>query len=673
MTRTVIPMIVLLFLCGCRAERENAGPTETGKTLKIEQVDLDEDGETEVLIENEYLKLVALLPQTKREEKYATRFVWGGWITDVIFKPTKLSHMVGEYFRHGDIDWDHRHYLGLPDQFEKTIPLEETDTVRKELLIGVGVLSRKKSPQGKWSKRRLEQTAPWEFGVAERNGTRAIQFQQRLATTYGHAYQLVRSIHVAPGRSTFRMETTLRNTGTKPIDTDWYLHPFFAFGGYEGECWQEIPLRLGEGKPTRAQSFAMPIMKGTGTVWGWLTPPELGGKSWFATGNRGKGMFFGAAWGFPLLRVRNWLRGHTYAIEPFTKIDLAPGKEATWSMDIVLGSGMWRAVDVNRHGALDIRMTKDGACEVVFMPTQRRSGAVVHAQAEGRKGLFQFNKKAVLPVCTPDEPGRVVLDIPPNKNESLRVSAAIVDGNETLLEGCRALGRDEGDPLEPRKRLCGKKGLLVVDPKDRGRRNVPPYLSAALGREGMALDQVSPAELPADLKPYDVVLLLGVTGVPADRIEAYLKSGGSLFATPPFDEKLLPLLPVEGKPELVERCEWPTMPRQSGDAKAENIPALRVHLEPVGDRPITAGLPFYPATFQSIARLYRTKEKPGSRVVIRYSTDRLPALILSPKNRTAVFMSPLTWGQPAHWILWGTFSEHHRELVTRIVAWCCRR
>jgi len=82
-------------------------------------------------------------------------------------------------------------------------------------------------------------------------------------------------------------------------------------------------------------------------------------------------------------------------------------------------------------------------------------------------------------------------------------------------------------------------------------------------------------------------------------------------------------------------------------------------------------LPLYHDANQSIARFYRVKQAKGSAVVLRYTNGSSPALILDSERRVAAFMSPLAWGQPPHWILWGTFSEYHRELMTRIVAWCC--
>lgn len=658
MRRCLTAWLLLLPFLGCEDNE-----------VAVRKADLDKDGEAEVVVENAYLRMTAFLPHTKREEKYATRFIWGGWISDVIYKPAGLTTTVGKYLPPRNTDWPDPFNFGLPDQFEKTLPLEETDQLRRELLIGVGVLARRKSPDGKWSKSALETSAPWSFDVeTQAGGVKALRFAQDMPVQSGYGYRLRRTILVAPNSSSFHIETSLRNTGEKAMDTDWYLHPFFAFGCYEG-CWQEIPLSLGPGQPVRRESFLMPIMAPKGTVWGWLTPMEMDGKQWYATGCGTKGLFFATRWDFPLLRLRNWLSGRTYAIEPFTKIDLPPGQEKTWGMDFVMGSGMARAVDVDRHGALDLRLPEGGPWEAVFLPARRLpQGAELRVRGLNKQGAELLAEKIALPPCAPDRPAHVGLKQIALRPDVSQVSAAVLLGQEKGPEGARSVGER---PLGPPNRLTGKRSLLAADPKDPMQKNAILYLTAVLAEEGMKVDQALPSELPADLKGYDVVIALGAMGLPVDRIAGYLASGGALFAAAPLDEALLRLLPISGKPESVEMKEWPKMPVQSGDPRAENIPALRVHLVKAGDHPLTQGLPFYPETDQSVARFWRVGAKPDAQVALRYSTDQSPALVVSADGRIAVLLSPVMWGEPSHWILWGAFAEYHRELMVRIVGGCC--
>ncbi|MEW6354835.1 MAG: hypothetical protein AB1696_00800 [Planctomycetota bacterium] len=673
MRKTISLFAAIILLHGCAKPPSPAAPAEKLPPIRIDKVDLDQDGEAEVVIENDCLKLIALLPQSKGVEKYETRFVWGGWITDAISKPVGLNHMVGRYFRHGDIDWDHAHYLGLPDQFEKTILLDETETLRKELLIGVGVLSREKGPAAKGAKWTLAETAPWTFKVEDRpDGAKIACFTQNLNTSYGYAYELTRRILVEPERSVFRIETTLRNTGAKPIDTDWYLHPFFAYGGYGGECWQEIPLALGDKGEVRRESFALPTMQPPGTVWGWLTPPELGGENWFATGGGEKELFFAARWEFPLLRLRNWLRGRTYAIEPFTKIDLLPGKEATWGMDIILGSGLSQVAHVDRQGAFDARISKPDQFEILFMPTAPIEDGLVHIRIESLGGVGIFDETRPIKKCAAGSTCRVPVDVLLPDDRPVRVKIAVTVEAKKLIEASRVVNPRGAARGPSMKRLAGKRVLIVADSNDPTRRNELLYLCAALGREGASIESASPSKLPA-LSPFHVVVLLSAADLDAGGLRRYLEAGGGLFATAPFAMSLQPMLPTGGMPEPVERVERPPMPQRSGDPQAENIPALRIHLVPGIEHPIRRGLPLYPETVQSIGRFYHVKPGRGADVVLRYTDGHAPALILDSGKRVAVFMSPLAWGEPAHWILWGTFSEYHRELMIRIVIWCCEK
>ncbi|NOZ22795.1 MAG: hypothetical protein GXP25_17080 [Planctomycetes bacterium] len=668
MKKLLLLLVSVFFLQGCANRRK---PAEKAPPVRIVLSDLDKDGEAEVVIENDYLKLVALLPQGKGVEKYDTRFVWGGCITDVISKPTGLNHVIGKYYRDGDIDWNHPHYLGLPDQFEKRVSLDATEVMQSELLIGVGILARQKSPTGKWSKWTLAKTAPWTFQVEDRaDGGKTARFTQNLTTDYGYAYELTRRIRVEPESSVFRIETTLRNTGNKPIHTDWYLHPFFAYGGYGGECWQEIPLSIGEKTGARTESYALPTMQSPGTVWGWLTSPELGGESWFATGGGGKELFFAARWDFPLLRLRNWLRGHTYAIEPFTKIDLPPGKDSTWGMDIILGSGMSRVAHVNRHGAFDARMPKADQFEILFMPTTPIAKGNIHIRIESQDGVGIFDETRKIKNCEAGATRRIPVDVLLPDESPVRVQVTVTEGTAKRMQAARIINPQKAVPGPPAKRLAGKRVLIVSDSNDRTRRNELLYLCAALRREGASIESASPAKLPA-LSPFDAVVLLSATGLDFGDLRRYVESGGGLFATAPFDISLRPLLPIDGIPERIEMTDRPKMPERSGDPRAENIPALRNHLVPGIEHPIHQGLPLYPQTYQSIGTFYRVKAKRDSAVVLRYSHGSSPALVIDSKKRIAAFMSPLAWGEPPHWILWGAFSEYHRELMTRIVIWCC--
>ena len=651
---TVLAVLVTGGVCGCAS-------------VRVVRSDLENDGEQEVVLENEYLRVVAMHPRTHGVKKHRRRFVWGGRIVDLVFKPTGRNYVIPTYEGRQETGPLTLGGSGLPDQFDKQVPFTDVDGNTRRLLIGVGVVDNRGRPVA---------TPQWEFWTEDlAAGGKAACFRQRLRTEAGPGYELVRRLLLHPHSAGLTIETTLVNTGTTPLDTDWYLHPFWRFHGDGMTPWQVVPLALGPDGPVRVEAYDLPatderIGEQAVRVFGWLRPDEVGHGSFLATGGRGgDNPFFGLCWDFPLLRLRTWIHGATYALEPCTKIDLEPGERTTLRCHAVLGAGLDGATAVQREGAVRLQPLGEGRLKATWLPAAPTAATSVEVKVVDADGKPLVSKTVALAAAAPDAPAGAVVDLGGLPVDgSISATVALADGG-----GARAVrpirpGLAAG-PLDAG--LRGRSVLLVGDPENRKRARELAYLSAALKWAGARVRHAAPHELPADLDGFDVVALLGVTesGTP-ERLAAYVRKGGGLFVAAPLAGDLAGLLPVQGEPDLVEYSYYPRVPVESGHPRAENIPAERAHLQAAGAHPITAGLPFHPATNQCIGRLWQVQPRAGARVLLRYTRPESPALVLDAEQRVAVLLSPVGWGTRPAWILWGTVGEYHRALLLRTLAWC---
>ena len=638
----------------------------------IEREDIDGDGEAEIILSNDYLRVVALHPASRGVEKYGTRFVWAGRIANLVFRPTGEDFILPTVGP--DRDPEARLAgLGMPDQFDKRIRYASRDGDTHTLLVGVGVTG----PEGD-----LIQQPAWSLTEEDLpGGGKAARWTQRLATPEGYGYVLTRRLILPAGTARLRMEITLENTGTRPLDTDWYWHPFWNFQSETMDPWQMVPLAVGEDRPVRTESFAVPLsnerVDGTrNNVFGWLRPDEVGERSFLATGGRGgSNPFFGLHWDFPLLRVRPWVGGERYALEPCTKIDLEPGESTRFACDAVLGTGLGGASVVRPEGALRVQPADGESWQLAWLPSRAEPGAAVTLRALGEDGRELLRREVDLPPARPDAPARVTVHTGPLP-DSARLEARLSTPGGRRLEAVRAAA-PEPSPGTLVAALEGAAVLLVADTASKTRAKEVIYLSKALRDVGARPRHVRPEAIPADLSAFDTVALLGTSGLEGAglvRIRSYAEAGGGLFASGPLPTGLEAVLPVAAADAAeaegpVSYDYFPRIAWDSGQPRAENIPAERTHLQVATPHPVTEALPLYPATHQNIARHWVRDPAPGARVLLRETRREAPILVVDEGRPRAVLLSPVYWGERPDWILWGTVGEYHRTLLLRVLGW----
>jgi hypothetical protein len=305
-------------------------------------------------LSNGELHLKIYLPDSKAGFYRASRFDWSGMIASLVFKGHEFY---GQWFQRvdpsvRDFSFDGADIVASPctaavgpaEEFvtETNQPLgfEEAKAGGTFVKIGVGVL--KKPDDAAYNRFRLYEIAdPGKWSV--RTTADSVEFTQEVsdpASGYGYVYR--KMIRLAKG-SAMQIEHTLRNTGSKPIDTDVYDHNFLRIDGQAPGPDYTIttPFQI---KSTRPPNKDFAEIRGNQVVY--LKP--LANQDRVATGmqgfgdqatdydvrveNKKAGVGLRITGDRPLQNESLWSIRAVLAVEPFLHIVAAPGKESTWTM-----------------------------------------------------------------------------------------------------------------------------------------------------------------------------------------------------------------------------------------------------------------------------------------------------------------------------------------------------
>jgi hypothetical protein len=172
---------------------------------------------------NGVVTLTLLAPDAQRGYYRGTRFDWSG----LIARAEYAGHTFFGPFRTKFDPTLHDHVVGPANEFDmETAPpgFAEAKAGGTFMKIGIGLL--KKGPEDKYDSMRptvILQAAPWQVIPAEDKAS--VEFRQQLSLgAYGYAYS--KKISLAAGQGAFTIQYTLKNTGSKPLDTMFYCHNF---------------------------------------------------------------------------------------------------------------------------------------------------------------------------------------------------------------------------------------------------------------------------------------------------------------------------------------------------------------------------------------------------------------------------------------------------------------
>jgi hypothetical protein len=177
-------------------------------------------------ITNGLVRAGIYLPDAEKGYYRATRFDWSG----VIYRLEYKGH---NYFSPWQAKHDplvHNSISGPVDTFEANIGYQEAAPGGLFVRIGVGLLQKPEDPKfrpGMMSLFKVVDPGKWKI----RKGKSWIELTQEIPDRTGYAYRYVKQIRLERGKPEMTISHTLKNTGSKVIETTGYNHNFFVIDG----------------------------------------------------------------------------------------------------------------------------------------------------------------------------------------------------------------------------------------------------------------------------------------------------------------------------------------------------------------------------------------------------------------------------------------------------------
>jgi len=178
-------------------------------------------------ISNGIIKLSLFLPDPQKGYYRGTRFDWSGIISQVEYKGHTYF---GEWKRTHD-PGNHDDIVGPVEEFRTrgaALGYHEAKVGESFVKIGVGLLEKPDEPEYRFSHPyRIIKPGTWKIN----SGEDWIEFQQDFRDESGWGYLYAKRISLAKGKPEFTIAHSLKNTGSKTIETHQYNHNFFVIDG----------------------------------------------------------------------------------------------------------------------------------------------------------------------------------------------------------------------------------------------------------------------------------------------------------------------------------------------------------------------------------------------------------------------------------------------------------
>ncbi len=293
------------------------------------------------VLRNPTLTLKVYRPDPKVGYYRGSRFDWSGQIAQAALG---MHTFFGDW-RSPHNPTNHDDATGPAGEFGMQGPLgyDEAKAGEPVLKIGVGLIRKEDEPKYVFYQNyTVLDPGTW----TEARGEGWIEWTQTVDGPRGWGYRYTKRLTIDAEAARFTLSHTLRNTGTKRIATDYYVHNFFRIDGSPAGPDYRItfpfppapdgavrgPLRL----DGRAITFERPVPDGSDAY------VELQG---FGAGaednqvvvtNRRTGATATVVGDRPLTAFHVWSAPTAVCPEPFVAIDVAPGAEQAWQVEFLL-------------------------------------------------------------------------------------------------------------------------------------------------------------------------------------------------------------------------------------------------------------------------------------------------------------------------------------------------
>lgn len=304
-----------------------------------------------VTLSNGPLTVLVYLPDPARGFFRGTRFDWAG----IIGRLDYAGHVFyQQWFAKTDPamrDWDvdpdvvagpNTAITGPAEEFQRPLGFDEAAAGGTFVKIGVGVLQ-KPSGGAAYSAFQLYEIADPGRRTVETRADSATFTHEVTEPVSGYGYAYTKILRLTPGQPELRLEHSLRNTGTRRIETVVYNHNFLALDGLTSGPGFVIkaPYDIQSARPPAS---ALAEIRGREVVY----LSELTGRQVVSTPLTGFGPT-AADYDFrvehtragagvrmtgdrPLSNAALWSMRATIAVEPFIAIAIDPGQTFTWTL-----------------------------------------------------------------------------------------------------------------------------------------------------------------------------------------------------------------------------------------------------------------------------------------------------------------------------------------------------
>ncbi|MBI1387826.1 MAG: hypothetical protein GC154_05210 [bacterium] len=288
-----------------------------------------------VTLNNGSLEMLLYPPDAASGYYRGSRFEWSGVIQQVkyagytVFGDWKATH---DPRNHDDVN-------GPVGEFGMKTPLGYTDASvgGPFLKIGIGLLTKKdRNAYSFAGNHALKQVYDWSV----EHGDDWIAYRQDAPDFNGWKYEYVKRIELESGSPVFTISHQLKNTGEKPIDTDYYCHNFTILDDEPIGPSYELTFSF---TPQFTQSFNgyaraegnkiifLKALKNTSTYVEFTGYPVTPESTRVTIHNKNAGVALKIEGDYPAYDFHFWSTTLATCPEPFIKIDLAPGESMEWT------------------------------------------------------------------------------------------------------------------------------------------------------------------------------------------------------------------------------------------------------------------------------------------------------------------------------------------------------
>ncbi len=287
-------------------------------------------------ISNGLVKARLYLPDAEHGYYQATRFDWSGQVGSLEYKG---HNYFGQWFERYDPKINDA-IQGPVEEFLTNgagLGYGEVKPGENFVKIGVGAIRKPEEP-------RFQQFKTYEIADhgkwTVRTSRDRVEFTQQLGDTAGYAYVYRKTMRLAKGKPELALEHSLKNTGTKTIETSVYEHNFFMLDGLPTgpDITVKFPFEL------RATRDLRGMAEVRGKEFAYLK--ELQARQSVSTDlegygptakdydirveNRKAGCGVRQTSDRPIARLMLWSIRTTVCPEAYIQIKVEPGKEFTW-------------------------------------------------------------------------------------------------------------------------------------------------------------------------------------------------------------------------------------------------------------------------------------------------------------------------------------------------------